>query len=384
MQNGAGAVSTLMGQRERSEFGSAFWGCVRADAPLYLAIAVYSVIGMACLELAGFGHLAAYSTYLSKWLTVFLFFFPTVALVLHYGLLIHRFDQRRLLAAKRIFAARRAAYFASGVCLVMSLMIFQGTFTSVKNGLAAWQAGFPYERAFADLDKMLHLGVDPWRLLFAVGQYDWLLRLVEWNYGVLWFIICYGALFYVATSAKAAAVRNRYLVTFMLTWIVIGNIAAGIFLCAGPAFYGQVTGDAARFGDQLAFLARHADYDGSAAYYQNYLWMLYEKGVSGFGSGISAFPSMHVALIMLNALFLWERSRAWGIVAFGYVAFIVVSSVYLAWHYAVDSYAAIAMTIAIYLLVRKWLPDAGQRKARTIGAAPHGAISIAPSAQPSA
>jgi hypothetical protein len=173
----------------------------------------------------------------------------------------------------------------------------------------------------------------------------------------------------------------------MLTWIVIGNIAAGIFLCAGPAFYGQVTGDPTRFGEQLAFLARHADYDGSAAYYQNYLWMLYEKGVSGFGSGISAFPSMHVALITLNALFIWERSRAWGIAAFAYVAFILASSVYLAWHYAVDGYAAIAMTVGIYLLVRRWLPDGAWRKGLATGAAsltPQGAVSIAPSAQLSA
>ncbi|MCO5081504.1 MAG: phosphatase PAP2 family protein [Rhizobiaceae bacterium] len=351
------AFRILAGKRQRSAFAAAFWNCLRADAPLYLAVALYTVLGLAFLDVTGFSHLATYSSYLGKWLMVFGFVFPAVALLAHYGFLMHRFDRRRQLAARHIFRADRAAYFVAGICLLMALMFFQGTFTSVKNGLSAWQAGFPYERQFADIDAMLHFGVDPWRFLFEFGRHDWLLAFVEWNYGVLWFVFCFGALFYVVTSRQTETIRTRYLMTFMLTWILVGNIMAGIFLCAGPAFYGQVTGDPARFAEQMAFLAQNAEFDGSAAYYQNYLWMLYEKGLPGFGSGISAFPSMHVGLVMLNALFLLERSRLLGLAAMAYVVFVLASSVYLAWHYAVDGYAAIALTIVVYFAMRRWIPD---------------------------
>jgi hypothetical protein len=62
---------------------------------------------------------------------------------------------------------------------------------------------------------------------------------------------------------------------------------------------------------------------------------------------------MHVALVTLNAIFIFERSRGWGFAAFAYVALVVASSVYLAWHYAIDGYAAVAMTLVIYATVRR-------------------------------
>ncbi|MEZ5783548.1 MAG: phosphatase PAP2 family protein [Rhizobiaceae bacterium] len=381
MHNVAAPMQAMIGTRQRSAFSASAWANIRADAPLYLAIAAYTILGLVFLDINGFSHLATYSTYLGKWLMVFGFVFPVVTILCHYGLLIHRFDRRRMLAAKRIFGADNAAYFASGLCLLMSMMIFQGTFTSVKNGLAAWHGGFPLERHFADIDKALHFGVDPWRYLFAFAENETFLSFVEWNYGVLWFVICFGVMFYMVTSARTKAARSRYVLSFMLTWIVVGNIAAGIFMCAGPAYYGLVTGDTARFGDQLAFLAKHADYDGSAAYYQNYLWMLYERGMTGFGSGISAFPSMHVAFIMLTALFVWERSRLLGLAAFAYVAFINASSVYLAWHYAVDGYASIILTLGIYYALRRLAPD-NRLVGKGATARADRSLSIATSAQP--
>ena len=110
----------------------------------------------------------------------------------------------------------------------------------------------------------------------------------------------------------------------------------------------------ARFADQMAFLEKSGDGMHSAAHIQRYLWAFHERGTAGFGSGIAAFPSVHVSLVTLNALFLFEFSRKAGLVACAYVALVVASSVYLAWHYAIDGYAAIILTIAIYGVIR-WL-----------------------------
>jgi hypothetical protein len=139
----------------------------------------------------------------------------------------------------------------------------------------------------------------------------------------------------------------------MLVWIVVGNVLAGAFLSAGPAYYGLVTGDTGRFADQLGFLRHGAAWSNSAVSYQDYLWQLYAAGLTGFGSGISAFPSVHVGLITMNALFIADYSRRLGLIAFAYVAFVAASSVFLAWHYAIDGYVAIAVTVALHVLLKR-------------------------------
>lgn len=328
---------------------------VRADAGLYAFIALYTFCGLAFLHIAGATDRAAYGIYVSRWLTLFALLLPTIAILVDTALVVHRFDKRRSLAARKVFSPARLASFFAGMLLLQGMMAFQGTFTSVKNAATVWHGGFPDDRFQADLDQAIHFGVDPWRWLQPVLGNDWTRAAIEWNYNVLWFVLCFGALFFVATSPKAAAIRTRYVLGFMLAWIVVGNLVAGTFLSAGPAFYGLVTGDEARFAEQLAFLARGAGSANSAAAYQEYLWSLHAAGQTGFGSGISAFPSVHVALATLNALFLAERNRWLGLAGFAYVALIVMSSVYLAWHYAIDGYAAIALVVTIHFALKKFV-----------------------------
>jgi membrane-associated phospholipid phosphatase len=151
-------------------------------------------------------------------------------------------------------------------------------------------------------------------------------------------------------------VRTRYFVCFVLVWIVLGNIVALAFLSAGPAFYHHFADDGGRFTEQLAFLAHGIDGSHSAARFQAYLWSSYESGQGGLGTGISAFPSVHVGLATMNALFVREYSRSLGVLAFIYVGFIVLSSVYLGWHYAIDGYASIILVIALHMAVKRYLP----------------------------
>jgi hypothetical protein len=325
---------------------------IRRDSGLYLVIVIYTLAGQSFLYAIGAADRIAYSIYFWRWILLNGLMLPAFAVLVDMSLIMHRFDGRRRLAANHVFSTSRLAYSFSGFCLLMALMIFQGTFTSMKNGMPIWQGGFRFDVLHADIDAFLHFG-DPWRWLYFVAGNDAARAVVEWNYNVFCFMINFGGLFFVATSPRVASVRTRYLICFMLVWILIGNVLAGLFLSAGPAYYGLVTGDTARFGDQMAFLAHGAGLRNSAVSYQQYLWKLYVTNETGFGSGISAFPSMHVGLAMLNALFVREYSRRLGNLAFLYTAFIAFSSVYLAWHYAIDSYVAAAVAIAIYVVARK-------------------------------
>jgi hypothetical protein len=325
--------------------------------PIHAFIAVYALAASAILLATGATSAFAFQSYFLVWPFVFFVLFPAI-----YGLLlllriVHRFEagSGRSRALRKAFAMAHVLHFASGLGLLAAMMVFQGAFTSIKTALPLWQGGFPHDVAQADIDRWLHFGVDPWRYLLAIGGNDIVRAVAEWNYNQGWFVFCYAILFYVVVAPQAASVRKRYLVSYVLVWVIVGNVLAGLFLSAGPAFYGLVTGDTARFGEQLAFLAASGDGAHSAARVQAYLWNFYASGSGGLGSGISAFPSMHVGLVTLNALFVFEASRKWGLVAFAYVGIVLVSSVYLAWHYAIDGYAAILITVLTCAVVKKAL-----------------------------
>lgn len=325
---------------------------LRADSVIYALVAAYAAATASLFYFSG--ALAAFTGlhYAPVWIKVFFLLFPFVYGMLGILHVVHRVDKRRALAFRKIFAGKRLAHFGAGIVLLFAMMLFHETVGSIKNALPIWRGGFLYDVAQADLDRLLHFGQDPWRYLYAVAGNGFMRSVIEWNYNQGWFIVCFSALFWIAVSYEARAIRTRYMLCYMLVWIVIGNLFAGVFLSAGPAFYGHVTGDMARFGDQLAFLQGSEGSKHAAVRVQRYLWSLYASGEQGIGSGISAFPSMHVSLVTLNALFLSEVSRRWGLVGFIYVAVIVVSSVYLAWHYAIDGYAAIVLTVTIYAVVR--------------------------------
>jgi hypothetical protein len=338
---------------------------LRSDAYFYIITLLYTLLAIYLAWFGGFFPMLSHDLYFGQWTKVFLIVMPVIAISFDLFWLVHRFDRRRRLAFRRIFSAKRMAGLISGVLLLGGLMFFQGSFTSIKNMLPALRGGFIDDRAQADIDAWLHFGVDPWILLHSVLGQDWARSVIEFNYNVLWFILCFGALFFVATSPSADGIRKRYLLLFAFVWIGCGNILAGLFLSAGPAFYGAVVGDQARFAGLIAFLSR-GDGGSSAAEYQTYLWALHESGSAGLGSGISAFPSIHVGLITLNALFLNGYSRRLGVVAFAYVAFIQISSVYLGWHYAIDGYVSMTVVVAAYYALMAFLKRRWERTHPTV------------------
>ena len=327
---------------------------LRQDAWFYYAVLGYTLLGLVYLVAVGDSGGTSHSSYILPAVKGFLLLMPLVALGFDFSRVVVRFDQRRSLAFRRAFSPERLASLSAGMIMMVGIAVFQGTFTSIKTSLPLLFDGFPYDRLHADIDALLHFGADPWRLLHAVAGNGVVRLVAEFNYGAGWFAVCFGALFFVATSPQADGVRMRYLAMFMFCWVVVGNILAGAFLSAGPEFYGDVTGDHARFAELLAFLAQ-SPMEASAYVVQRYLWVLYENNVPGIGGGISAFPSVHVALVTMNALFVIERSRLWGSVAFLYVAFVLASSVYLGWHYAIDGYVSIAVVAAGHFGLRRYM-----------------------------
>jgi membrane-associated phospholipid phosphatase len=86
---------------------------------------------------------------------------------------------------------------------------------------------------------------------------------------------------------------------------------------------------------------------------QEYLWTIYEKGILVWGSGISAMPSVHVSMAFLYVLLTYRRHPIafWAFCL--YALLIMIGSIHLGWHYAVDGYVAIPCTWIIWWIIGK-------------------------------
>jgi PAP2 superfamily len=342
----------MTADRFSAKIGSELSKRIRSDFPIYLTIVIYALLGFLFLQQNNALYLASDGADVEKAAVLAFLMFPGLFLFSDFVLLIHRFDRRRKSAFVQMFSAKRlSAIFAGSLMLVM-ILFFQGTFTSIKNTLVVWSGGFQYDEIQANMDAAMHFGTDPWRYLRFMIDWRLLGSAVRYNYGVVWFFLSFGIVYFVASSTKADKVRNRYLATFMLVWILVGNVFAGLFMSAGPAFYGKVTGDYSRFGELLAMLAAGGGEAAAGVNFKAYLWQMHESGQSGFGSGISAFPSVHVGLTVMNTLFAYEANRRLGHLMALYAIFILASSVALGWHYAIDGYAAAIIVCAVHFAMR--------------------------------
>ncbi len=216
------------------------------------------------------------------------------------------------------------------------------------NAFAAWKSAIPavhpfaHDVLFAHLDALIH-GGPPHRLL------AWLpLVPIDIIYFFVW-----GQMLLLALVVMAWLGEARVLLAFLLTWILLGTLVALIGSSAGPAYYQALTGHDT-YARLIAHLATARSGEPLIAFdVQRNLWNVYSSHAIVAAGGISAFPSMHVAVPSLLAFLSWKRSRPLSVLLGAFTVVILVSSVALGWHYAVDGYASILASGLIWLLVAK-------------------------------
>jgi hypothetical protein len=148
--------------------------------------------------------------------------------------------------------------------------------------------------------------------------------------------------------------REQYLLSFFGCWILLGSAAAVAFSSVGPCFYERFY-PADPYAPLMSYLRSVNDiYPIWALSTQDMLWDQHISRSPGLGSGISAMPSLHLAIATLNALLLSRLSRIAGILGWLYVLMILVGSVHLGWHYAIDGYASIAAVPVIWWAAGCW------------------------------
>lgn len=243
--------------------------------------------------------------------------------------------------ARRIRSDLSAERLTNAVPLLLVLPPFMSVFTSAKNLIPVLNP-YCWDARFAAWDRALHFGIDPWRLLQPIVGHLWTTFGLSWLYQ-LWFIFIFGAWFVLAFSTAQPRLRMQYLLASVLVWGLLGTFAALLLSSGGPVYYGRLVGGPDPFAPLTAYL-RHIDASVPvyALHVQDMLWQTYAEGHRTIGSGISAMPSMHVATTTLFALLLRGRHRVLGMLGFLYVGLIMIGSVHLGWHYALDGYVSLA------------------------------------------
>jgi hypothetical protein len=155
--------------------------------------------------------------------------------------------------------------------------------------------------------------------------------------------------------SQSLLLRQRYMLTFSLAWIIMGTIMAYLLPAAGPFYVSAMSPETTDFTRHMTLLDEHQRQFGelSALTYQTYLRKAELGATVVMGGGISAMPSMHNAFALLFALSMWCYSRVLGTLFGIYALAILLGSVYLGWHYAVDGLLA-WLLIGMLWLINGW------------------------------
>lgn len=235
-----------------------------------------------------------------------------------------------------------------GMALIPLLLVFIQCFLAIKNLLPRYFE-FVWDVPLADLDRWLHGGTDPWFLLQPLfdGR-PVLTRVLETIYSALWLLAVLLFPVLVILIVQSRQLRLQYFYTYLLSWALLGNVLAGLLLSGGPCFYDIFTGDAARFAPLVDYLRTHSDHALSAMGFRDVLLKIFEsRQMHSFG-GISAMPSMHIAMATLFACVALRLHRGFFLFALFFLLAMQVASVHLGWHYAIDGYVSMVLTLLLW------------------------------------
>lgn len=322
----------------------AYSECLRRDAAFHVFVAGYAAVGLVLGIGAGVPHKFVPLSYMGTFAAVP---YQILALVVSVIGLWSLRSSSPVRAFGELLRKALSPHTVAGLLLYATLIVFMGVFTSIKSMLPDLVPFFA-DQQLADIDRMLHGGQAPWRYTTA-WVLPQLVPALELAYHLVWGLCLWGATWAALLLPRLRKVRSQYLWVFLIAWPLLGNVIAAAVMSAGPVYYDEVTG-ATRFTGLELYLHRHSMLE----HVRTMLWNIHVEGSAGLGSGISAFPSMHVANSTLLVLLAAHVGKALKWVAVLYGAVIMFGSVHLGWHYAVDGYFSIAATSLIWLGVG-WL-----------------------------
>ena len=217
---------------------------------------------------------------------------------------------------------------------------------------------FSWDVAFADLDRIVFLGAQPWEMLQPVLGYPLVTVFLDMMYS---FWVALTVIFWLLAAASRTRAGQRYLLATVLSWTLLGLVMATVLSSAGPVYFPMVAvGAEDPYVGLNAYLRAVGDtYMLSSDWMKTYLWEIHNGRLDEPG-GISAMPSMHNVQAVLFAAFAYRLNRKLGHAMAFYAVVIFFGSIHLAWHYAVDSLFGIVAALVVWRLTAMLLPATGE------------------------
>ncbi len=228
--------------------------------------------------------------------------------------------------------------------------IMQAAFSIVKLGIPT-MVPFYADAWLAEVDRFMAGGRDPWEIAHQMAGFLPVQAMLP-TYSTVWTVPAFGLPVILAATDRDAGRTARFILLYIFCWFVIGNVLAIAGSSAGPVFYDVLLGGD-RFAGLHSALVQSGMSENGFGMMQRQLWGVYADGSMALGFGISAFPSVHVAIATVTALYLVERSRWLALPGLVFLATIQFLSVYSGYHYAVDGYISIILVAAAWLALRR-------------------------------
>lgn len=241
---------------------------------------------------------------------------------------------RRWLGARRIVGA--LIVLATLPVLLDVLAGYRLALTDVKP--------FTYDEMFMVWDRWLHFGRHPWEWLQPIIGHPAVTVFIDRGYLYGWILLMWGCTLWQAVHGREP-IRLQYFLAFAASWILLGTIAAIALSSAGPVYFGRVTGLPDPYLPLIEYLVSvDAQTALGAVDDHTRLWDTYKTW-----GGITAMPSMHMAITTVVVLTVIRSSRRLAFIAVPMWIMMMIGSIHLGWHYAIDGYAS---TVAVGLI---WL-----------------------------
>jgi PAP2 superfamily len=239
-----------------------------------------------------------------------------------------------------------AARLVVALPFLFMVSLFLPAFSLAKSNVGQFFA-YDWDQAFVAMDIAIH-GTDAWRFVHPLIGYAPVTYAINMAYQI-WIFLLYIAVPFLWIIRMPKSLRKQFGLSYILCWILIGALFANIFASVGPCFLEPMTGDN-HFRPLLEYLSKtDRQFPLLALDVQQKLLEWRAKDNGNLGGGISAMPSMHVSIALLVFLGMRRIGRVFGWVFGTFFVVILLGSVHTGYHYAVDGYASIILTLLIWL-----------------------------------
>lgn len=222
----------------------------------------------------------------------------------------------------------------------------------VMKSLIAYIHPYQLDLEFIKIEQALHFGHYPQYLLSPIVEKLGMIEVINYGYN-FWLGVMLGGYWYAIFIDRNEQRRLIFLWSSLIAWIGMGWGMATALSSVGPIFFGTIYPDVPNpYADYIEYL-RAIHNSGTMI---SSLWvsdllaeMAKDSNVIDL-NGMSAMPSMHVAVATLFAIYMWHVNKIWGLLYTLFALMIMAGSVFLAWHYAIDGYmSAICICVIWYV-----------------------------------